>query len=85
MLLIEFILTFFAWRNGWKWLALIPVGAAFVIGFFVGVNVGLTGGEISPDIIIIDVFVIIALIVMLVKKGKYAEIKSSETKDNQKN
>ena len=70
LLAIEIILTIFAWRNGWKWLALIPVGAALVIGFFIGLNVGLTGGEISPNIVILDVFAIIALIVMLIKKGK---------------
>ena len=81
MFIIEIVLTIFAWRNGWRWLALIPVGAAVVIGFFIGINVGLTGGEISPAVMIIDVFAIIALIVMLIKKGKYVEVKSIEHKN----
>jgi hypothetical protein len=39
LLIAEIILTIFAWRAGWKWLALIPVGVAFLIGFIIGTQI----------------------------------------------
>ena len=32
MTLITIILTVFAWRRGWRWLALIPLGVLFLVG-----------------------------------------------------
>lgn len=34
--MLEFLLLVFAWRRGWKSLALIPVGLAIVAGFLMG-------------------------------------------------
>ena len=65
MIIIEIILTIFAWKNGWKWLSLIPVCAAFGIGFIIG----LTNPNIDlMQVIWVDLIAIIALIVMLIKK-----------------
>lgn len=78
MLIIEIILTVFAWRKGWKWLALLPVGIALLIGFIIGFSVGFSGGDVSTlgnGVIFIDVMAIIALIIMIVKGPKTLEQK----------
>jgi hypothetical protein len=43
-ILIEFALTFFAWRRGWKAYSLIPLGVAVTLGVTIGVVVELVGG-----------------------------------------
>jgi uncharacterized membrane protein YfcA len=65
MLIIEIILTVLVWRKGWKWLSLIPLGVAFLIGLIIGAS----GASINSAIIF-DVLAIIALIIMLVKSPK---------------
>lgn len=73
MLIIEIILTIFAWRNGWKWLSLIPVGCALLLGLFMGMAVGASGGDINIAkglAIFLDVSAIIALIVLVARKPK---------------
>ena len=73
MLIIEIILTIFAWRNGWKWLSLIPMGISFLIGLSVGIGIGVSGGSVNtpvPILSIVDLGAIIALIVMVCKKPK---------------
>jgi hypothetical protein len=70
LLLAEIVLTVFAWRNGWKWLALIPVGAALGLGFIIGLMIG--AGMLDVDVTSlwwVDIFAVIALIWMLFKKG----------------
>jgi hypothetical protein len=68
LLIAEIILTIFAWRKGWKGLALIPLGVAFGLGLILGLN------GVAPDdlasLIWVDVLAIIALIVMTVKGPK---------------
>ena len=63
MLIIEIILTIFAWRKGWNWLALIPVGVAFCIGLIIGAS----GTPVTDvmSVIIWDILAIIALVVMV--------------------
>jgi len=76
MLIIEIILTIFAWRKGWKWLALLPIGLALLIGFSIGIGIGASGGsvaDVSGGAVLIDIAAIIALIVMLVKGPKSKE------------
>ena len=69
LFIIEIILTVFAWRNGWKWWALLPVGIAVLIGIVVGLSVGISGGSsISPGIVVVDILAIIALVVLVAKK-----------------
>ena len=68
MLFLEIILTIFAWRKGWRWWALVPVGICLLIGFIIGFLIGANGGSVN-DIgaagWIFDVGAIIALIFML--------------------
>lgn len=78
MLIIEIILTVVAWYKGWKWLSLIPVGVALLLGVFVGMSVGLSGGTDVSGAIVIDILAIIALIVMCVKGKKEEPTKPTE-------
>jgi len=74
MLLIEIILTIFAWRNGWKWLALLPIGIAMLMGFFIGYGIGYAGGtQIPYEVMFIDLIAIVVLIVMCAKKKETNE------------
>lgn len=67
-LIIQVILTIFAWRNGWRWYSLLPVGIAVVIGLMAGLASG-GQGDISW-VVFFDLGSIIALIVMCAKKPK---------------
>jgi len=60
MLLAQIILTIIAWNNGWRWLALIPMASAFIIGFIIGMTVG----EYNTFAIIADIASLIAVIFM---------------------
>jgi len=66
LLIAEIILTVLAWRKGWKWLSLIPLGLAFIIGFIIGAS----GTTIGTGIIFIDVLAVIALTLMLIYPPK---------------
>lgn len=71
-LIIEIILTIVAWNRGWRWKAIIPVGAGSLLGFiigFIGGSLGYTVNDMSW-VGIFDVFVIIALIIMCICKPK---------------
>ena len=65
LLIVQIVLTVLVWRKGWKWLSLIPLVIAFLLGF----GIGFVGGtlETNPEIIFIDILAIIVLIFMLVK------------------
>lgn len=70
LLIIEIILTIFAWRKGWKWLALLPVGICVTIGFFIGI----TGGSLEGGgLIVPDILATLALILMVIKGPKGTE------------
>lgn len=80
LLVAEIILTTFAWRKGWKWLALLPIGIGLLIGFFMGFGVGASGGNVDSIkgvSFVLDVIVVIVLIVMNVVGPK-----SKENMDN---
>ncbi len=67
--ILQVILSIVAWNRGWKWLALIPLGAALVIGFLIG-YIGGTMGYSPEDMswaIILDIIVFIVLIYMCIK------------------
>jgi uncharacterized membrane protein YfcA len=76
MLIIEIILTIFAWKNGWKWKALLPIGVVLILGFTIGVIVGITAnnnGGVSitpPGLWLLDILAIISLIIMFIEKPK---------------
>jgi hypothetical protein len=69
--ILEIILTIFAWRNGWKWLSIIPVCTGFVLGFLLGLS-----GIAPLQAIWLDVIAIIVLIIMCIKKPNKIESKS---------
>lgn len=75
--LIEIILTILVWRKGWKWYSLIPVGTVFVLALFIGLS-----HHVTQDIYFLDVFAIIALILMYFNKKKVDD--SSETTETKK-
>lgn len=70
--IVQIVLTFFAWKNGWKWKALIPMVSLFIIGFMFGLF-GLNINELSLLILILDIIGTIALILMVVNKNKIKE------------
>ena len=59
--ILEIILTIIAWNRGWNWKALIPMLSAFGIGFIAGA----INPQIGIEIIVVDVFAVIALVVMV--------------------
>jgi len=81
MLIVEILMTIFAWRNGWKWLGLIPLGTAFGIGLILGAS-GMDPSDMG-QLLWIDGLAVIALVVMLVKKGpKWEEPTKNSKTDN---
>jgi uncharacterized membrane protein YfcA len=74
--ILEIILTIFAWRNGWKWLSIIPLCTAFVLGFLLGMS-----GVLPTEIIFVDVLTIVALVIMCVKKPTPTENDTKKTKE----
>jgi hypothetical protein len=50
LLIVEIVLTVFAWRKGWKAWALLPLGIVMCIGFFVGIMIG--AGSITNDVLL---------------------------------
>lgn len=83
LLILEIILTIFAWRKGWKWLALLPVGIGFTLGLIIGFATGVTGGnvnDIKPLAFVLDIIVFIVLIIMNVKGPKTTELPQTPIK-----
>jgi hypothetical protein len=71
LLIAEIILTIFAWRKGWKWLSLIPLGTGMFTGFLIGFAVGSSGGNLDAARgvgVLLD-FVIIGVLIYMVIKG----------------
>ena len=77
LLIIEIILTVLAWRKGWKWYALIPLAAALLVGFLIGMSVGASGGSVN-DVkgitIFLDIIVTLILVFMSVRGPKTDDI-----------
>ena len=70
LLIVEIILTVKAWKNGWKGLALLPLGAAFGLGLVMG------AGGVQPDIgtcLVVELPVLGSLIAMAAKSRKGAQ------------
>ncbi len=73
MFIIEIVLTIFAWRKGWKWYSLLPLGSVILIGLLIGFSVGISGGNFSYIKIfgpILDIIAIIILIILNIKGPK---------------
>lgn len=86
LLIAELILTITAWRRGWRWWALMPLGLGMIIAFFMGMTVGVCSGiidDVSGLYLLLDLFCTIALIVLNIRKPKsirdvrYAEPKGT--------
>jgi hypothetical protein len=78
LIIVELILTVFAWRKGWRWKALIPVACTISLGLFAGTAIGLSGGQLSGATNVLFFFGDLAstaiLIVLCVKKPKSLEL-----------
>jgi uncharacterized membrane protein YfcA len=73
MFIIEIVLTIFAWRKGWKWYSLLPLGFVILIGLLIGFSVRISGGNSSYIKIfgpILDIIAIIILIILNIKDHK---------------
>lgn len=81
-LIIEIILTIVAALRGWKWKAVIPVGASLLLGFIIGIiggSMGYTADDMSW-VIVFDAIAIIILIIMCIVKPKSMNVDNkSET------
>jgi hypothetical protein len=76
LLIAEIILTYFAWKKGWRWWAILPVALCVVIGLILGIGIASSGGSVNdlPGVaVILDIVAIIALIVMVSIKPKSLE------------
>lgn len=71
LLIAEILLTFFAWRKGWKWYALLPVGVSFIVGILIGMGIGASGGDPSGAAGLSMVLDLIAtgILIYMVAKG----------------
>ena len=77
MIIIEAILTYFVWTDGYGWDSLIPLGFALISGAFVNAGIMASGGDVKEMIknrdpklgtvaFIIDLIIVFILIIMLV-------------------
>lgn len=67
VLIVEIMLTVAAWKEGWKWLAILPLAIAGLAGSISGVVMGAIGYDfisMMPYFILIHILTIIALICM---------------------
>jgi hypothetical protein len=66
MLILEIVLAVSAWKRGWRWWVLLPLGitlgGALLAGFVIGMS-GVPDTEL-PNLVGIDFLLIIALAVM---------------------
>jgi uncharacterized membrane protein YfcA len=67
--LIELILTLFAWKNGWKWKALLPICVYLLIGFFIEISTGLSNIDANIPFFL-NLITIGILVFMSAKKPK---------------
>jgi len=75
-LIFEVVLTVVAYKRGWKWIAILPVGICIIIALGIGFVGGLTGCSLQtliPYLISLDIMTILALIWMSIKKRQLPE------------
>lgn len=65
MKILVVLLTIVAWRHGWRWKALLPVGICVGMAFLIGPGVESSGGS---DMVWVVIIAIIVLILMCIKK-----------------
>lgn len=67
MLILEIILMIAAWRRGWRWRALVPMGVGMGLGFVIGGVIGASGGDVEDSkglFILMDIVLIFILLFM---------------------
>lgn len=70
LLILQIILTIIAWRNGWKWKSLLPVGILLLVSLIVGFMIGASGDNIDSvqnHILVLDITSIFILLIMSFK------------------
>jgi hypothetical protein len=81
MIIVEILLTIWAWNRGWKWYSLLPLGIAVFIGLIAGFSIGTSGGSTNDVgwVVVFDVLATIALIIMIsIRKKPIDEEKPKE-------
>lgn len=70
LLILQIILTIIAWRNGWKWKSLLPVGILLLVSLIVGFMISASGDNIDSvqnHILVLDITSIFILLIMSFK------------------
>lgn len=73
LIIVEIILTVWAWRKGWGWWSLIPPGVAIAVMVFIEVGIIIGGGSVESARgigIVFDFLAIIALAAMIAMKSE---------------
>jgi hypothetical protein len=76
-LLTEIGLTVAAWRRGWRWWALLPLGGAVGLAVFLGIAVGASGGSVAqakPVFLLLDLIGIGTLIGLVARAPRCAQL-----------
>jgi hypothetical protein len=74
LLILEIILTVQAWRRGYGFMALLPVGLAIAIGFFIGMaNPEAVENAGFLEYIWLDILAVVALVIMIAAAPKIQE------------
>ncbi len=67
MLLVEIGLAGWAFRKGWRWRVLLPIGIAFAAAFLIGMGAAAGGGSANaakPLLALMDIGLIVVLAIM---------------------
>ena len=81
MLIVEIVLTIIAWNRGWRWYALLPCGVVVVIGFLIGIGIGVSGGS-TDNLGAAIPLEIIAILILLFMCFRKKEVKKEVISDN---
>jgi hypothetical protein len=79
MIFIEIILAWVAWRRGWRWWAVAPIGVTAFFGLLLAVALQSTGGTLEgalPAVALGELACVGALVVMAVKPPKAGSVVS---------
>lgn len=75
MIILQILLTIWAWRKGWKWYSLIPICIAIIIGIIVAMaNVPEINGKEWIITFLGDILIVITLMNMIIfAKNKFSK------------
>jgi hypothetical protein len=77
LLLVEIGLTVAAWRRGWRWWALLPVGGGMVLAVLLSMTVGASGGSVAqakPVFLLLDIISIGTLIGLVARAPRRPQL-----------